>query len=181
MAADKTHADDAAYAADAASGGLPQFDFSTFSSQIFWLVVTFGLLYIVLAKIILPRIGAGISERGDRIADDLDAASRMNKEAVQAAKDYDREMAAAKAKAHNIAETTRKSIDEEITAEVEAAEAEFATKQATADERISKIRSSALSQIDTVASETATAIVEKIGNIKPTAAQLKSVISSVRG
>lgn len=181
MAAEKAHAEDAAHAADAASGGLPQFDFSTWSSQIFWLVVTFGLLYIVLAKIILPRIGAGISERGDRIADDLDAASRMNKEAVQAAKDYDREMAAAKATAHSIAETTRKSVDEEIEAEVTAAEAEFATKQAAADARISKIRTEALSHIDSVAADTASAIVEKIGDIKPTAAKLKSVIAGLRG
>ena len=160
---------------------MPQFDFSTWSSQIFWLVITFGLLYLVLTYIILPRIGSGISERGDRIADDLDAASRMSKEAVQAGKDYDREMAAAKAKAHNIAETTRKSVDSEIEAEVEAAEAEFATKQASADARISKIRNAALAQIDAVASDTASAIVQKVGNLKPTAAQLKSAISGLKG
>lgn len=181
MAADKTYAEDAANGAEAASGGLPQFDFSTWSSQIFWLVITFGLLYLVLTYIILPRIGSGISERGDRIADDLDAASRMNKQAVQAAKDYDREMAAAKAKAHNIAETTRKSVDGEIEAEIEAAEAEFATKQATADARITKIRNEALAQIDVVASDAAAAIVEKTGNLKPSAAQLKTAISGSKG
>lgn len=168
-------------AADAASGGLPQFDFSTWSSQIFWLVVTFGLLYFILSKFILPRIGEGISERGDRIADDLDAASRMQREAEQAEIEYDRVMAAARAKAHNIAETTRKSMDDEIAVEVEAAEAEFASKQAVADENISKIRAAALSKIDTVAEETAAAIAEKIGRIKPTAAQVKSAIAGLKG
>lgn len=165
----------------AASGGLPQFDFSTWSSQIFWLVVTFGLLYFVLAKFILPRIGEGINERGDRIADDLDAASRMQKEAEQAGVTYERMLADAKAKAHNIAETTRKSVDEDIEKEVESAEAEFASKQAAADDRINSIRSSALAKIDTVAADTVGAIVEKVGNIKPTAAQIKSAVAAAKG
>ena len=181
MAAETTHAEDAAHAAEAASGGLPQFDFSTWSSQIFWLVVTFGLLYFVLAQFILPRIREGLTERGDRIADDLDAASRMQKEAELAETAYERVMASAKAKAHNIADTTRKSVDADIEAEILAAEAEFASKQAAADEQISKMRTAALSKIDDVAADTVGAIVEKIGNISPTAASIKSAISAAKG
>ncbi len=181
MAAETPQAGNAGYAAEAASGGLPQFDLSTWSSQIFWLVVTFGLLYFVLAKFILPRIGEGISERGDRIADDLDAASRMQKEAEQAGIAYDRLMSNANAKAHNIAETTRKSVDDDIEKEIEAAETEFAKKQDVADERISAIRTSAMAQIDVVAAQTVGAIVDKIGNIKPTAAQIKTAISALKG
>ena len=180
MAAETTYAEDAAKAAEA-SGGLPQLDFSTWSSQIFWLVITFGLLYFVLAKFILPRIGQGINERSDRIADDLDAASRMQQEAEQAVADYERTVSQAKAKAHNIAEATRKSIDADIAKEVEEAEAEFATKQAVADERISKRRADALAQIDAVAQDTTSAIVAKLGGLKPTAAQVKRAISAVKG
>ena len=178
MAADTSKAE---HAADAGSGGLPQFDFSTWSSQIFWLVVCFGLLYLVLSLFILPRVREGLTERSDRIADDLDAASRMQKEAEQAAVAYERVVANAKAKAHNIAETTRKSVDAEIEAEIAEAEAEFATKQAVADERIAKIRSEAMSHIDSVAQETASAIVNKLGQIKPTAAKVKTAISGAKG
>lgn len=177
MAAETTHAEGAAEA----SAGLPQFAFETWSSQIFWLVVTFGILYFVLAKFILPRIGEGISDRSDRIADDLDATAKMKKEAELAETSYERVMAAAKAKAHNIAETTRKSVDDDIEAEIAAAEADFASKQAAADERINKIRTEALSQIDTVAADTVGAIVEKIGVIKPTNAQIKSAIATSKG
>ncbi len=178
MAAETPYADQAV---EAASGGLPQFDISTWSSQIFWLVVTFGLLYFVLAKFILPRIGEGISERGDRIADDLDAASRMQKQAEQAGIAYDRVMAAAKAKAHNIAETTRKSVDDDVAKDIETAEAEFSKKQEAADQRISAARKSALAQVDVVAAETVEAIVEKIGNLKLTAGQIKSAITASKG
>ena len=181
MTAETPSSKDPAYAADAASGGLPQFDFSTWSSQIFWLVVTFSVLYFVLANFILPRIGEGLSERGDRIADDLDAASRMQKEAEQASVAYERVMASAKAKAQNIAETTRRSVEEEVAKDIEAAEAEFASKQIAADERIGKTRASALANIDKVAEETAASIIEKLGNIKPKAAQVRSAIKGLRG
>lgn len=180
MAAETKHAEDAAHAAEA-SGGLPQLDFSTWSSQIFWLVIAFGLLYLVLSLFILPRIREGLTERSDRIADDLDAASRMQKEAEQAIVDYERVVANAKAKAHNIAETTRKSVETDIEAEIADAEAEFASKQAVADERISKIRAEAMAQVDSVAQETAAAIVQKFGQIKPTAAKIKSAIANVKG
>ncbi len=181
MAAETKYAEDAAHKAAEASGGLPQLDFSTWSSQIFWLVVTFGLLYFVLSQFILPRIGQGINERSDRIADDLDSASRMQQEAEQAVIEYERTMSKAKAKAHNIAEATRKSIDADIAKEVEAAEADFAAKQSVADERIAKKRADALSQIDKVAQDTTAAIVQKLGNIKPTAAQLKKALGAVKG
>lgn len=174
MAAEKAYSD----AAEAATGGLPQFDLSSWNSQIFWLVVTFGTLYFVLARFVLPRIGGTISERSDRIADDLDAASRAQKEAELAAKAYERVMADAKAKAHNIAETTRKSVDDEIGAEVASAEEEFARRQASADERIANVRSEALSHLDAIAIDTAKAIAEKIGDIKPTAVQVKSAIKA---
>ena len=180
MAAEPKHAEDLANAAEA-SGGLPQLDFSTWSSQIFWLIISFGLLYLVLWRFILPRIGAGINDRSDRIADDLDAASNMQKEAEEAAIAHERVMAGAKAKAHNIAETTRKSVDADIEAEIEAAEASFATKQAAAEDRIRKIRAEALAKIDDVAQDTTLAIVEKLGNIKPTATTVKSAITSLKG
>jgi len=179
MAAETPHADDAAHAAE--SGGLPQFAFETWSSQIFWLILTFGILYFVLSKFILPRIGDGLTERSDRVADDLDAASRMQKEAEQAENAYDRALADAKAKAHNIADTTRKSVDAEIEKEVEAAEADFAAKQADADARIGKIKRAAMAKIDTVAKDTASALVEKLINTKPTAAQVKTAVTKVRG
>ena len=119
MAAEKPLADGAA----AAETGMPQFAVETWTSQIVWLVITFGVLYFLLSRFILPRIGGAITDRSDRIADDLDAAGRMQKEAEQAEAAYERSLADAKAKAHNIAETTRKSVDAEIAKEVEAAEA----------------------------------------------------------
>ena len=105
-----------------AKGVFPPFDPAYFATQIFWLFLTFGILYFLLSKIFLPRIGQTIEERSSRIADDLDAASRMQKEAEEAEKSYERALADAKAKAHNVAETTRQSVDAEIKLEMDAAD-----------------------------------------------------------
>ena len=172
MAAEKTHASDVVNHAEAASGGLPQFDFATWSSQITWLIITFGVLYFILAKFILPKLGTTITERGDRIADDLDAASRMQREAEDAQKSYESALADAKAKAHNVAESTRQSVNEEIAKELEIADENAATQATAAEARIKKIRNDALANIDAVASETASEIVAKLIGKAPTKAQL---------
>jgi len=167
--------------ADAASAGLPQFAFETFTGQIFWLILTFGIMYILLSRVILPKIDRGLTDRGTRIADDLDEASRMQQQAEQAEKDYNQAVADAKAKAHNIAEATRKSVDAEIAAEVEAAEAEFTAKQIDADERIRKIKSAAMAKIDDVAVDTVGAIVSRIAGVNVSAARVKTAISGAKG
>ena len=64
----------AADGAGKASGGLPQLNITTFPSQIFWLVVTLVVLFLLLSKVALPRIASVLEERADAIADDLDAA-----------------------------------------------------------------------------------------------------------
>lgn len=164
-------------AAEAASGGLPQLDISTWGGQIFWLVVTFAVLYFALSRFILPRLGSGLTERGDRIADDLDAASRMQKEAETAEAEYQAGLADARAKAHNINATTKSSVDAEIASEIEAAEADFTRQANAAESRIAKIRSEALRNVDTIASETAREIVGKLTGMSVTAARATSAVT----
>jgi len=173
--AEPTYTADAA--ADAASKGLPQFDTTWWGSQIFWLIVTFGVLYFVLSKFILPALSAGITERSDRIADDLDAAARMQRDAEQAEADYNKSLADARAKAHNIAATTRSSVDAEIAAEVETADAELARQQASNESRISEMRAAALRNVDDLAQTAVNDIVSKLAGLKPTAARIKSAVT----
>lgn len=174
--ADTSHAADAAPEA-ASSGGLPQFDFSTWGSQIFWLVVTFGALYFILSKFILPALASGIAERSDRIADDLAAAERMQREAEHANTEYERGLADARAKSHNISATTRASVEAEIAAEGEAADTDLARQQAAADVRIAGIRADAMSNIDGIALGAAEHIVSKLAGISPSAAAIKAAVT----
>ncbi|WP_017932660.1 F0F1 ATP synthase subunit B family protein [Robiginitomaculum antarcticum] len=155
---------------------FPPFDPTYFPSQIFWLLVTFFVLYFMLSRIFLPRIGSMIEERSNRIADDLDMASRLQLQAEQAQSSYEQELADARAKAHNIGATTRASVEAEIAKDVEAADVEADRQQAGADARIATIRNQALKNIDKVAADVAAEIVEKIGGFTPNTATVKTAV-----
>jgi len=156
---------------------FPPFNSEYFATQIFWLLLTFGVLYFLLSKILLPRIGQTIEERSSRIADDLDAASRMQKEAEEAEKSYERALADAKAKAHNVAETTRQSVDAEIKVEMDVADAEAAKASEAAETRIRAVHAKAMESIESVAADAAQATVEALTGKKPSLAAVKKALN----
>ena len=59
----------------AASGpGMPQLDITTFSNQIFWLVVALVVLYYVMSRVALPRVASVLADRRGAITADIAAA-----------------------------------------------------------------------------------------------------------
>jgi len=176
MAAEAPHTD--SYGEATASAGLPQFDFSTWASQIFWLAVVFAGLYFVLATFILPRLRDGISNREDRIRDDLDKAENMQRDAQEAEKAYNHALADARAKAMNVAETTKQSVDAEIASELEAADADMERQAEIAEANIREIKTKALANIETIAGETASEVVSSLIGKAPTAAVVRSALTN---
>ena len=166
------------HGAEHGSGIFPPLDASTFSSQLFWLFITFGLLLLFLAKILLPRVGSILEDRSNRIADDLDSAARMTREAEAAELSYEKSLKDARAKAHNVAETTRASVNDELEAEMEAADELAAKALDVAETKIRKLRADALSNVDEIASETAKTLVEKMFSGKITAAAARKAVKA---
>ncbi|MEX0860470.1 MAG: ATP F0F1 synthase subunit B, partial [Cucumibacter sp.] len=89
---------------------FPPFDASTFASQILWLVLTFGALYLLMSKVALPRIGEILEIRRDRIESDLAEAERLRQRTDKAIQSYEEALAEARRRAHEIAEKTRGEI-----------------------------------------------------------------------
>lgn len=153
------------------------FDAASFPSQLFWFFLTFFVLYLLLSKVFLPRVGETIEERGSRIADDLDQASRMQREAEEAEKAYTRSLADARAKAMNVAETTKQSVDAEIQTELAAADAQADKAAEAAEARIREVRTSALGNIESVAAEAAQAAVTALTGKTVSLATVKAAIN----
>ena len=168
-----------AFAADGEKkGGMPQLNFESYGSQIFWLVVSLVVLFFVLKTIALPQIASGIEERSDAIEDDLDRASEFRKKAEQAEKAYEAALTEARAKAQEIAQATRDEIQKEVDAAVAKADAEIAARAAEGEKRIAEIQASAMEAVESVATETAEAIV---GAVAPDLADAKEIKSAVAG
>src|SRR5690606_10859996 len=100
-----------------AEPSFPPFDSSTFPSQILWLAITFGLFYLLLRQVVIPRIGGILEVRQDRIAQDLGEAARMKEEADAAVAAYEQELADARARANVIGQEARDSAKAEAEAE----------------------------------------------------------------
>ena len=166
-------------AVDAAPTGMPQLDLSTWASQIFWLVVTFAVLYFALSRFILPALRDTIATRSDRVADDLDTASRMQREAEEAEKAYETSLRDARAKANNVAEATRKSVDDEIAKELASADAEADQQAEIAEGRIREIKAGALANLDSVAADVAQTVVGQLTGKSVTAAAARQAVQKV--
>ncbi len=174
-------AEEAAHAASEAAhsegGGLPQMDVSTFPSQIFWLAVTFGLLYWIMNWLVLPRLGAAIEERRDRIADDLDRAAESKRMAEEAEAAYNRALAEARAKSQAIAGETRDEVNAEISSLQKDAEETLAAKTEAAEKRIAEMKKSATAKVREAAADTTRAIVEALIQETPTEAAVQSALA----
>jgi len=170
----------AAETSDAAregGGALPQFNPSSFPSQIFWLAVTFGALYLIMARMVLPRLGAAIEERRDRIADDLDRAAESKRMAEEAEAAFNRSLANARAKSQAIAAETRDEVNAEIADLQKEAQRSLAARTAAAEAKITAMKRLAATKVRDAAADTTRAIVEALIQETPADAAVDAALS----
>ena len=145
-----------------AHGAFPPFDPETFGSQLFWLVITFGLLYYLMAKVALPRIGTILEERNDRIADDLAEAEKLKQETDEAIASYEQALAEARQNAHGIAHAARDKAKARIDADRNRIEADLGDKIKAAEAEIATAANAALADIDSIARDATEALVQAL-------------------
>jgi F-type H+-transporting ATPase subunit b len=170
-----------AYAAGAPApgGSFPPFDASTFSGQLFWLAVSFGLLYLMISKVAVPRLQGIIKDRRARIENDLNDAAKAQKAAEDAAKAFEAGIAQAKANAQGIAQAAREAAAKEADVRRHQVEAELAGKLATAEKSILATKAKAMANVDGIAKEAAAAIIEKLTGAAPKAAEVAGGIAAL--
>ncbi len=141
---------------------FPPFQAEHFPSQLLWLAVSFVLLYVLMSRIALPRIGAIIAERGKLIADDLAAAERLKEQSNAANVAYEKSLADARSRAQSIASSTREKQAAEAAAAQKRLEAQLHERLAAAEQSIATTRSAAMGNVRGIAADTAAAIVERL-------------------
>lgn len=180
-AADAAHTTEEVHVADDHhSDVFPPFDPSTFTSQLVWLAITFGVLYVVLSRVALPRIGSIIDARRARIEGDLKEAERLRSQTDKAVAAYETALAQARQDAGKIAEETRQSIRADIDAKRATVEADLAGRMTEADARIQASKSAAMGNVDGIAADTAQALVARLGG-EANDADAKSAVAEAKG
>ena len=155
--------------------GMPQLCFDWFPNQIFWLVITLVVIFLVLSRVALPRIAAILAERQGTITNDLAAAEDLKAKAVEAEEAYNKALADARAEARRIAAEARAEIQSGLDDAIAKADAEIAAKAAESEKAIAEIRAGALESIQVVAKDTAAELVTALGG----EADAKAIASAV--
>jgi len=163
---------------DAHAVHFPPFDATTFPSQLLWLALSFGLLYFLMGRIALPRIGRILEERHDRIFDDLEEANKHKAESEAAQVAYEKALNEARSKANAIAGETRNRLNAESEANRKTLEAELAAKLAAAETRIANTKSEALTHVRGIALDTTTAIVSTLTGTTPAKGALEQAVDT---
>ncbi len=161
------------------SSSFPPFDSSTYPSQLLWLVLSFGVFYWVMSKVVLPRIGGILEDRRDRIAGDMAEASRLKQETDEAIASYESALAEARAKATNLAHEARSKVKAETESARATAEEQLAAKLSESEQSISRITAESLTHVGEIASETAGELVKAlIGGRAPAKAEVTKAVDA---
>jgi len=134
----------------AENGGMPQLNPEFWVSQIFWLTLTFGVLYIVLSKFILPKISANLELRKSQIQENIEAAEKQREDSENKLKEYEEIILKSKSEAKDIFKETREralkdinlkreTLEKQIDEEIKKVEIEINELKKTAPEKINKI------------------------------------------
>lgn len=151
---------------------------ATFASQLFWLIITFGLVYIVIGKGMLPKIEATVEARDNRISDDLAAAQRARAAADETEEAYRAKTEQNRAEALKVTQAAKDASARETEARVKAADAEINEKIAAAEALIREATEAAKADIEAVASEAAQDMVAKLSGVKVTKAQAAKAVKA---
>lgn len=141
---------------------FPPFQRDTFASQLVWLAITFVVLYVLVARVALPRVGGIFAARRGKIDDDLGQARQRREESDAALAAYEKALADAHARGQAIAAETHARLTAEAEARRKTLETELNGKLAQAEQAIAATKQAAMANVRGIATETAAAIVERL-------------------
>ena len=146
----------------AESGGMPQLNPEFWISQIFWLTLTFGILYVVLSKLILPKISANLELRKSQIQENIEAAEKQRQDSETKLKEFESIISKSKLEAKNIFKDAREKVLKDINFKREALDKEIDDEIKKAEQEIKILIKKAPEKINKIAIETSSEILKKL-------------------
>jgi F-type H+-transporting ATPase subunit b len=146
----------------AESGGMPQLNPEFWISQIFWLTLTFGILYIVLSKLILPKISSNLELRKSQIQENIEAAEKQRENSESKLKEYDDIINKSKSEAKDIFKNSRDKVLKDINLKKETLDKQIDSEIKKVEQEIDALKKSAPEKINKIAIDTSSELVKKL-------------------
>jgi F-type H+-transporting ATPase subunit b len=159
--------------------GFPPFDATTFASQLLWLTLTFVALYLLMARVALPRVGAILENRRQRVDGDIAEAQNLKGQSDAAIAAYDKALVDARGRAQALANDTMQKQAAAADANRKDLEAKLNVRIADAEKSIAATRTAAMANVQGIATETAAAIVERLTGIAPASQDVAAAVGDV--
>ena len=146
----------------AESGGMPQLNPEFWISQIFWLILTFGILYVTLSKLILPKISANLELRKSQIQENIEAAEKQRESSETKLKEYNDIVLKSKLEAKNIFKDAREKVLKDIKIKRETLDKQIDEEIKKTEQEINVLKKGAPEKINKIAIETSSELVKKL-------------------
>ena len=144
------------------SGGMPQLNPEFWVSQVFWLVLTFGLLYIILSKLILPKISNNLESRKSQILENIETAEKQREESEKKVKEFEKIILESKLEAKNYFNQARQKILDDINNKRNALDKEIDDEISSAEKEIVNLKTASSEKIKNIAIETSSELIKQL-------------------
>ena len=161
------------------SGGMPQLDPEFWFSQIFWLVITFGILYFVLSKLILPKISENLETRKSQVLDNLELAEKQRNDSEKKLKEFDNIILKSKIEAKNIFNESRKKLLDDISQKRQRLEEEIDKELKIAEGEIEQLKKKSPEKINKIAIETSSDVIDQLIGAKINNSSITAIVSDI--
>ena len=163
----------------AESGGMPQLDPEFWVSQIFWLAITFGILYLALSKLILPKISDNLETRKSQVLDNLELAEKQRNESESKLKEFDSIILKSKIDAKNLFNESRKKLLEDINKKREKLEEEIDKEVKIVEAEINELKKKSPEKINKIAIETSEDLINQLIGAKVNNSSITAIVTDV--
>jgi len=166
-----------AYAAE--SGGMPQLNPEFWISQIFWLILTFGILLVVLSKLILPKVSANLESRKAQILENVEIAEKQRKESELKIEQYDELIAKSKVEAKNIITQTKDKIQKDINLKKDVLDKQLDDEIKKAEDEIEELKKGAPEKVNKIAIEMTSQLIKKLIGAEVNASSISAIVDDL--
>ena len=163
----------------AESGGMPQLDPEFWVSQIFWLAITFGILYLALSKLILPKISDNLETRKSQVLDNLELAEKQRNESESKLKEFDSIILKSKIDAKNLFNESRKKLLDDINKKREKLEEEIDKEVKIVEAEINELKKKSPEKINKIAIETSEDLINQLIGAKVNNSSITAIVTDV--
>jgi len=161
------------------SGGMPQLNPEFWISQIFWLTITFGILYIILSKFILPKISANLEMRKSQILENIEAAEKQREESELKIAEYEKTVQSGKNEAKNYFKQARGKLLKDISLKKDALDKELNKEIQKAETEIRELRDRAPEKINKIAVDTSADLLQQLIGAEVNSSSISAIVDDL--